>query len=110
MHIDFCYYTYKGRRTPTPPYHRRAYDSPATDRRSLDTFGLHSSYGNVNHPMPNSAVNDLELRIPRYDQHRSRLPYSGNFHIPSSKYSDKIRGGKVKQGQDKSRVLYKYLF
>ena len=67
-----------GRRTPSPPYHRRRYESPLRDHLLFDKERMHSThYNNMRQPQPDSTINDNELSSLEYNQSRYRYTSDG---------------------------------
>ena len=72
------HYYLKGRRTPSPRHHRRAFESPSRDNNPVDNLRYSSNYLTSAQPQPDSTIADSELGHTIYNQHRFKRHYEGS--------------------------------
>ena len=72
------HYYLKGRRTPSPRHHRRAFESPSRDNNPADNLRYSSNYLTSAQPQPDSTIADSELGHTIYNQHRFKRHYEGS--------------------------------
>ena len=71
------HYQLKGRRTPSPRHHRRAFESPSRDNNPADNLRYSSNYLTSAQPQPDSTIADSELGHTVFNQHRFKRYYEG---------------------------------